>query len=40
VQNAGVVVDSLTGTHNAMMKWLFVVNKSGVHKDYRYTVYR
>jgi hypothetical protein len=30
-KDAGVVVDSLTGIHNAMVKCLFVVNRSCIH---------
>jgi hypothetical protein len=32
-KNAGVVADSLTGIHSAMVKYLFVVNRSCIHKD-------
>jgi hypothetical protein len=31
-RDAGAVVDSLTGIHNAMVKCLFVVNRSCIHK--------
>jgi hypothetical protein len=31
-KDAGVVADSLTGIHSAMMKCLFVVNRSCIHK--------
>jgi hypothetical protein len=32
--HAGAVADSLTGIHNAMVKWLFVLNKSCIHKGF------
>jgi hypothetical protein len=31
-KDAGAVVDSLTGIHNAMVKCLFVGNRSCIHK--------
>jgi hypothetical protein len=31
-KDAGAVADSLTGIHNAMVKCLFVVNRSCIHK--------
>jgi hypothetical protein len=31
-KDAGVVADSLTGIHNAMVTYLFVVNRSCIHK--------
>jgi hypothetical protein len=34
-KDAGVVADSLTGTYNAVLKWLFVVNRSCVHKGFQ-----
>jgi hypothetical protein len=33
-KDAGVVADSLTGIHNVMMKCLFVVNRSWIHKGF------
>jgi hypothetical protein len=33
-KDAGVVAGSLTGIHNAMMKFLFVVNRSCIHKGF------
>jgi hypothetical protein len=33
-KDAGVVADSLTGIHNAMAKFLFVVNRSCIHKGF------
>jgi hypothetical protein len=30
----GLAADSLTGIHNAMVKCLFVVNKSCIHKGF------
>jgi hypothetical protein len=33
-KDTGVVVDSLTGIQNAMVKCLFVVNRSYMHKDF------
>jgi hypothetical protein len=35
-KDAGVVADSLTGLHNAMVKRLFLVNRSCIHKDFRF----
>jgi hypothetical protein len=32
---SGVVADSLTGIYNAMVKCLFVVNRSCIHKAFR-----
>jgi hypothetical protein len=31
-EDAGAVADSLTGIHNAMVKCLFVVNRSCIYK--------
>jgi hypothetical protein len=31
---AGAVAESLTGIHNAMVKWLFVLNRSCIHKGF------
>jgi hypothetical protein len=31
-KDAGVVADSLTGIHSAMVKFLFVVNRNRTHK--------
>jgi hypothetical protein len=31
-RDAGVVTDTLTGIHNAMVKCLFVVNRSCIHR--------
>jgi hypothetical protein len=33
-KDAGVVADSLTGIHNAMVKSLFVVNRSCIHESF------
>jgi hypothetical protein len=33
-RDVGVVVDSLTGIHIAMVKCLFVINGSCIHKDF------
>jgi hypothetical protein len=35
LRDAGVVADSLTGIHNAMVKCLSVVNRSCIHKDFQ-----
>jgi hypothetical protein len=32
IKDAGVVEDSLIGIHNAVVKCLFVVNRSCIHK--------
>jgi hypothetical protein len=34
-KDAGVVADSLTGIHSAMVKCLFVVNRSYTHEDFQ-----
>jgi hypothetical protein len=34
LKDAGVVADSPTGIHNAMVKYLFVVNRSYRSKDF------
>jgi hypothetical protein len=34
VKNAGIVADSLTGIHNAMVKCLFVVIRSCIDKAF------
>jgi hypothetical protein len=34
-KDAGVVADSLTGIHNAMVECLLVVNRSCIHKGFR-----
>jgi hypothetical protein len=34
-KDVGAVADSLTGIHNAMVKCLFVVNRSCIHKVFR-----
>jgi hypothetical protein len=34
IKDAGVVADSLTGIHNAMVKCLFVVNRSCIYKGF------
>jgi hypothetical protein len=33
-KDAGVAADGLTGIHNAMVKCLFVVNRSCIHKGF------
>jgi hypothetical protein len=33
-RSAGVVVDSLTGIHNAMVKCLFIVNRNCIHMGF------
>jgi hypothetical protein len=33
-KDSWAVADSLTGIHNAMVKWLFVVNRSCIHKGF------
>jgi hypothetical protein len=33
-EDAEVVSDSLTGIHNTMVKCLFTVNRSGIHKGF------
>jgi hypothetical protein len=33
-KDAGVVEDSLTGIHNAMVMYFFVVNRSCIHKGF------
>jgi hypothetical protein len=35
-KDAGVVVDSLTGIHNAMVECPFIVNRSCMHKGFSY----
>jgi hypothetical protein len=32
-KDAGAVTDSLTDIHKAVVKWLFVINRSCAHKD-------
>jgi hypothetical protein len=34
-KDVGVVADSLTGIHNAMVKYPFVVNRSCIHKGFQ-----
>jgi hypothetical protein len=34
-RDAGVFADSLTGIHNAMVKYLFVVNRSCTHRGFK-----
>jgi hypothetical protein len=34
LKDAGVVADSLTDIHNAMVKYLSVVNRSCIHKGF------
>jgi hypothetical protein len=34
-KDAGGVADSLTGTHTAMVKCFFFVNRSRIHKGFR-----
>jgi hypothetical protein len=34
LKDAGIVADSLTGIHNAMVKCLFVVNGICIHKGF------
>jgi hypothetical protein len=33
-KGAGVVADTLTGIHNAMVKFLFVINRNYIHKGF------
>jgi hypothetical protein len=33
-KDAGVVADSPTGIHSAMVKSLFILNRSGIHKGF------
>jgi hypothetical protein len=33
-KDAGVVADSLTGIHNAMVKFLFVINRNYIYKGF------
>jgi hypothetical protein len=33
-KDAGIGADSLTGIHNVLVKWLFVVNRSCVYKGF------
>jgi hypothetical protein len=35
LKDAGEVADSLTDIHNAMVKYLFVVNSNCIHKGFR-----
>jgi hypothetical protein len=34
-KDVGAVADSLTGTHNAMVKHLFTVKRSCIHKGFQ-----
>jgi hypothetical protein len=33
-RDAGIVAGSLTGIHNAMVKYLFIVSRSCIHKGF------